>query len=224
MLVATTTKANIVSETPVLYSFRRCPYAMRARLAIKYSGVQVELREIVLRNKPQAMLDISPKATVPVLQLPNGDVIDESWDIALWATALSDLAGLCGDNQQLEAAIALVHSNDHEFKPQLDRYKYADRHPEHSAAYYRQQADGFLQSLDGLLAKNNYLLGDSISLADIGIFPFIRQFAHVDLDWFRGLPHLHLIKWYEQQIKSDVFVNIMKKYPVWSQNDTVIVL
>ena len=94
----------------------------------------------------------------------------------------------------------------------------------HSAAYYRQQADGFLQSLDGLLAKNNYLLGDSISLADIGIFPFIRQFAHVDLDWFRGLPHLHLIKWYEQQIKSDVFVNIMKKYPVWSQNDTVIVL
>lgn len=197
---------------------------MRARLAIKYNGVQVELREIVLRNKPQAMLDISPKATVPVLQLPNGNVIDESWDIALWATALSDSAGLRGDSQQLEAAIALVHINDHEFKPQLDRYKYADRHPEHSAAYYRQQADGFLQSLDDLLAKNNYLLGDSISLADIGIFPFIRQFAHVDIDWFKELPHKHLIKWYEQQIKSDVFVSIMKKYPVWSQNDSLIVL
>jgi len=197
---------------------------MRARLAIKYSGVQVELREIILRNKPQAMLDISPKATVPVLQLPNGDVIDESWDIALWVTAQSDVAGLRGDTEQLAAANALVHFNDSEFKPLLDQYKYVDRHPEHPAAYYRQQADAFLQRLDDLLAKNNYLLGDSISLADIGIFPFIRQFAHVDIDWFTGLPHRHLIKWYEQQIKSDLFVSIMKKYPVWSQNDAVIVL
>jgi glutathione S-transferase len=188
---------------------------MRARLAIKYSGVQVELREVVLRNKPQSMLDISPKATVPVLQLPNGDVIDESWDIVHWATLQKDPDNMRGDEAQVEAANRLIQQNDHEFKQHLDHYKYADRFPEFSAEHYRSQAEGFLTLLDTQLAKHTYLLGNTPSIADIGTFPFIRQFAHVDIDWFRQTPYENLHRWFDSYLSSELFASIMDKYMPW---------
>jgi glutathione S-transferase len=163
---------------PILYTFRRCPYAIRARLSIAVSGVSVEYREIALRNKPQAMLLISPKGTVPVLQLADGRVIDQSLDIMLWALALNDpQQWLQGEKSLPESAKALIDTNDGPFKFWLDRYKYADRHPEQSAEHYRQQAEEFLQSLERLLEVREYLLGEHLSIADMAIFPFIRQFA-----------------------------------------------
>ncbi|PCH85378.1 MAG: glutathione S-transferase [Piscirickettsiaceae bacterium] len=208
----------------VLYSFRRCPYAMRARLAIKACGINVELREIILRDKPQDMLNLSPKGTVPVLQLANGTVIDESWDIVHWASSLQDPQQLRGDTHQINTINELISRNDNEFKTHLDHYKYADRFPEYSAEHYRTEADAFLSTLECLLSKNTYLLGPTISLADIGIFPFIRQFAHVDIDWFRQSPYPCLITWMDGFLASDLFNSIMNKYTPWSAGDDAIFL
>lgn len=202
------------STTPVLYSFRRCPYAMRARLACKYSGLKIELREIVLRNKPESMLQISPKGTVPVLQLEQ-QIIDESWDIIEWATKLNDPDNWRGSNKHIKAANELIQINDFSFKTHLDHYKYADRFPEHSAEYYRDQACDFLQQLEEHLSQHQFLLGNSISLADIGIFPFVRQFAHVDLDWFKETPYMNLQRWMSYFLESDLFASIMQKHTPW---------
>lgn len=206
-----------MSDTPILYSFRRCPYAMRARLAIKQSGVKVVLREVVLRNKPPSMLSISPKGTVPVLQLPNGDVIDESWDIVHWATAEQGTSQIRGDVTRVSDANQWVQKNDHEFKQHLDHYKYADRFPEFSAEHYRTQAERFLSLLDQQLAQHAFLLDNQPSLADIGIFPFVRQFAHVDIEWFRQAPYPHLQRWFDYYLSSELFASIMNKYPAWEE-------
>ena len=190
---------------------------MRARLSIKYSGIKVELREIILRNKPQAMLDISPKGTVPVLQLADGDVIDESWDIVHWATAKSDPHNFRGDENRVADANQLVSQNDNEFKQHLDHYKYADRFPEFSAEHYRTQGALFLAHLEQRLSEHAFLLDDQPSLADIGIFPFIRQFAHVDIDWFQQTPYPHLQRWFNNHLSSDLFASIMNKYTLWEE-------
>src|SRR5690554_3869945 len=149
-----------------LYSFRRCPYAMRARLGIVFAELQVELREIVLKNKPAQMLAISPKGTVPVLELVEADgskkcVIEESREILQWALEQHDPQGLLDVDSV--SANALIEQNDNEFKHWLDRYKYADRHPELSQREYRERGEVFLQVLENLLAKHKYLLGDNIS-------------------------------------------------------------
>lgn len=197
---------------------------MRARLAIKHSGSQVELREIVLRNKPQSMLDISPKGTVPVLQLTNGHVIDESWGIVHWATSQQEQDSIRGSLERIKQANELINQNDNDFKQHLDHYKYADRFPEHPANYYRTQAEEFLQQLDNRLSNHQYLIDDALSLADIGIFPFVRQFAHVDIDWFRQTPYPHLIAWMDRILASELFNNVMSKYPPWKASDCATVL
>lgn len=202
---------------PVLYSFRRCPYAMRARLAIRYSGVPVQLREVVLRNKPAQMLAISPKATVPVLQLANADVIDESWDIVHWATLLQDPDHIRGNAQRVQEANLLVEENDNNFKEHLDHYKYADRFPEFPAEHYRTQAEAFLKLLEQRLAKHEFLIDQQPSLADLGIFPFIRQFAHVDIEWFRQTPYSNLHRWFDHYLTSELFDSIMHKYAPWAE-------
>jgi glutathione S-transferase len=199
---------------PILYSFRRCPYAMRARLAIAYSNVEVELREVELRNKPQAMLLISPKATVPVLQLENGRVLDESLDIMFWALQQNDV------EQWLKAvnlnhAQALIQRNDEQFKYYLDRYKYADRYPAYSELYYRQQAELFLTDLEGLLTQSVFLCGEHFSLADAAILPFIRQFCAVDPLWFKDSPYPALRRWLNHFLASSLFERVMEKYPYW---------
>lgn len=201
---------------PILYSFRRCPYAMRARLALYYAGVKVELREVVLREMPQSLLKASPKATVPVIVLPDGEVIDESWDIMQWALQQDDPDNWLGTDARLLAATQpLIQENDFVFKDYLDRYKYADRYPEHTAAYYRAQGELFLQQLEERLQTRLYLLGDKISVADAAIFPFIRQFAFVDKEWFDNSTYTSLQDWLAKWLDSDLFVAIMGKYPVW---------
>lgn len=194
---------------PILYSFRRCPYAMRARLGIAFAEFNVELCEVALKNKPAAMLAISPKGTVPVLQLPNGQVIEESIEIVEWALATQDPQGLL--NTDLAQADRFIQQNDQEFKHSLDRYKYSDRYPEQSQLEYRQQGEKFLQTLENLLTENTYLLGNSISKADIAIMPFVRQFAHVDRDTFYALPYPQLQQWLKRWLEHPVFELIMKK-------------
>ncbi len=205
-----------------LYSFRRCPYAMRARLGILFAEQKVELREVVLKNKPVQLLTISPKGTVPVLELINPDgsqqhVIEESREILEWALEQHDPQGLL--NTDLTSAKALIDQNDNQFKHWLDRYKYADRYPELTQQDYRQKGEVFLQSLETLLTKNKYLLGDNISLADIGIMPFVRQFAHVDRDAFYSLPYPYLQAWLKDWLDHPKFQQVMVKFQLWQAGD-----
>ena len=210
------------SSYPRLYSFRRCPYAMRARLGLLFAGLQVELREITLKNKPPQMLAISPKGTVPVLQLLNGTVIEESREIMTWALEQQDAQGLLAA-QTLPQANALIDKNDNEFKYWLDRYKYADRHLDMSQAEYRQRGEAFLQMLEELLIKNPYLLGESITIADIGIMPFVRQFAHVDRKVFYDLPYPNLQRWLQDWLSHPLFLQAMTKFAPWQEKDDVVV-
>ncbi len=205
-----------------LYSFRRCPYAMRARLGILFAELQVELREIILRDKPAPMLAISPKGTVPVLQLSDGTVIAESREIMEWALAQQDPQGLL-DAEVLQRASALIEQNDNEFKQWLDRYKYADRHPEMTQLEYRQRGEVFLQALEDLLTRHQFLLGDKASVADIGIMPFVRQFAHVDREVFYRLPYPKLQRWLDHWLQHPYFVQAMTKFQPWQEGDEVVV-
>jgi len=205
-----------------LYSFRRCPFAMRARLGLLFAGLQVELREIILKNKPDQMLAISPKGTVPVLQLFDGTVVEESREIMVWALQQHDPQGLL-DATVLDQANALIEQNDNEFKHWLDRYKYADRYLEMTQSEYRQRGEAFLQVLEELLAKNSYLLGDSATIADIGIVPFVRQFAHVDRDVFDSLPYPNLHLWLQHWLEHSFFLQAMTKFRPWQEGDDVVV-
>jgi glutathione S-transferase len=191
-----------------LYSFRRCPYAMRARMALRYSGVPVEIVEVSLKAKPAEMLAISPKGTVPVLDA-DGRVIDESLEIMRWALAQNDPQGwlLDGDSRIVE----LIEANDQGFKVDLNRYKYAERYPEQPMQVYRAAGAVFLQRLEGLLQDRDYLLTDHPSVADIALLPFVRQFAHVDREWFAQTPYPRLQAWLHNFLESDLFTSIMKK-------------
>ena len=201
--------------TPRLYTFRRCPYAIRARLAIAASGVTVEMHEVDLRHKPAAMLACSPKGTVPVLQLADGRVIDESLDIMRWALSINDACGWLGGDGDRDGdgaeARALLAQNDGDFKRALDRYKYAGRYPQHPAAHYRTQAEIFLTMLDDRLAQHHNLLRDEISMADMAILPFVRQFAHVDRDWFHASPYGNLMAWLDRHLASAIFNAVMQQ-------------
>lgn len=212
----------MTSSYPCMYSFRRCPYAMRARLGILFAELQVELREITLKNKPPQMLAISPKGTVPVLQLLDGTVIEESREIMIWALAQQDPQGLLHD-AALHDANVLIDKNDNEFKHWLDRYKYADRHLQMSQTEYRQKGEVFLQLLEELLTKNPYLLGKGITLADIGIMPFVRQFAHVNRDVFYNLPYPNLQRWLQDWLQHPLFLQAMTKFQPWQDGDEVVV-
>ena len=203
-------------KLPVLYSFRRCPYAMRARLALHFAQQAVEHREVVLKDMPQQMIDISPKATVPVMQLPDGTVIDESLDIALWALEQQDPSNLLGSLAQLSDMLSLINDNDNDFKSWLDQYKYADRYPEQTPEYYREQGELFLEKLENRLSHHPYLFGVEIRLADIAIMPFVRQFAHVDKKWFDAADYPFLQNWLQSWLASDSFEGIMHKHPKWS--------
>lgn len=211
---------------PILYSFRRCPYAIRARMALKYAGVQVELREILLREKPTSMLAVSVKGTVPVLVLPDGSVFDESYDVMRWALGIND-PDYWWDPILASAVDALIEQNDFSFKVHLDHYKYADRYsqdpqnPQHTMEYYRTQAEDFLKVLEARLTTNRFLLGEKISVADVSIFPFIRQFAFVDKNWFDQAPYPNLQNWLAYFLTSDLFLSVMTKYPVWQEGAAI---
>jgi len=243
---------------PILYSFRRCPYAMRARVAVLLSGRSVELREVVLKNKPDEMLAVSPKGTVPVLVLDDGVVnnasdnisdgisdsanddkmvVDESLDIMSWA--LSGIDSIAIENilfndtlndeniinrafktgvfdfSLIDTSSELIQYNDQKFKYYLDRYKYADRYPEHDERHYREKGMAFIQILEERLNLTPFLNGDALTLDDVAIFPFVRQFAHVDREWFFAQSYPRLIAWLSAWLESSVFKKAMKKYKPW---------
>ena len=203
---------------PILYSFRRCPYAMRARLALYFSGIRVELREVILRDKPPSMLEYSPKGTVPVLIASDGRIIDQSIDIAYWALRHQDPHKLLPDSGSSHAAEIdqLISENDTEFKAWLDHYKYSDRYPEFTAIHYRKQGERFLFKLDRQLENGKFLFTDKISIADIAIAPFIRQFANVDRGWFDQSPYPKLKIWLDSITESAAFNAIFMKYEQWA--------
>ncbi|WP_334108780.1 glutathione S-transferase [Methylobacillus sp.] len=201
---------------PILYSYRRCPYAMRARMALHYAGVKVETREISFRAKPAHMLQISPKGTVPVLQLADGEVLEQSLDIMHWALAQHDPENWLGSVRQQADAVELITLNDGEFKQALDRYKYADRFPDQPSAIYRAQGERFLTLLEGRLAIQSCLQGEQPHLADVAIFPFIRQFSMVDVDWFVQADYPRLRGWLNAWLASELFQAIMQKCPVYT--------
>ena len=205
---------------PVLYSFRRCPYAMRARLALAQSGVQCQVREVVLKNKPAALLAASPKGTVPVLVLADGTVIEQSLDIMLWALRQNDQDGwLTPTDGSLDEMLALIARNDGEFKQALDRCKYPNRYPEADANAAQVTAKAFLGSLNDQLAATGYLFGRDPSLADMAIRPFVRQFAGIDDDAWAAQPWPHLQAWLVRLTDSALFEQIMGKYPAWHADE-----
>jgi glutathione S-transferase len=207
---------------PVLYSFRRCPYAMRARLALAASGVKVEHREITLRNKPADMLAASPKGTVPVLVLPGGEVIDESLDVMLWALRRNDPEQWLAPAQgSIDDMLALIAGNDGAFKRSLDRYKYPNRYAEESAddaeafaLHHRSLGAAWLLKLEGML-DGGWLFGARASLADMGLLPFVRQFEHTDPAWFAAQPWPRLQAWLAQFETSALYAGVMEKHVPW---------
>ena len=198
---------------PILYSFRRCPYAMRARLALAICGARLELREVKLSAKPEAMLAASPKGTVPVLVQMDGTVIDESLDIMHWALAQAD-----PEHWLDRTDPALIAECDGPFKHALDCYKYPDRHGS-DPLEHRAQGFQFLLALDERLSGADQLCGSTRGLADAAIMPFVRQFASVDPDWFAA-QHLHRLKpWLEFHLASPLFESVMQRYAPWSPGD-----
>ena len=198
---------------PILYSFRRCPYAMRARLALAVSGTRYEMREISLRAKPTALLAASAKGTVPVLVLPEGEVIDQSLDIMRWALTNCDPEGWLERHDP-----ALIAVNDGSFKRDLDRYKYPDRH-DADARDHREHGLRFLRDLDARLSVSTFLGGAVRGMTDAAIVPFVRQFAGVDPDWFAAQRLPHLRPWLQGIRGSGLFQSIMVRAPLWNSGD-----
>lgn len=231
---------------PILYSLRNCPYAMRARLAIFKSKQVVELRDVVLSDKPAAMLAASPKGTVPILvlgacenstsQLDSAQVIDESLDIMLWALGESDPNNLLRAKPldrptnskdtkpptTLTEMLSLIEQFDHEFKSCLEAYKSAKRYHDTSVQDCRQQCEVFIQQLEQRLSNHQYLMDESESLVDIALLPFIRQFARVERQWYLKSPYPHLKQWLNRYLQSAMFTKVMAQYPLWTEGRPVI--
>jgi glutathione S-transferase len=217
--VASTTALS-GAPLPILYSFRSCPYAMRARLALKASAQACELREVLLRDKPAALLAVSPKATVPVLVDTDGHVIEQSLDIMRWALERNDPEGwLQPATGTLDDMLVLVAQNDGAFKLHLDRYKYQQRYADEpvvdTGLSHRDAGAAWLMQLEARLASTACLFGPRPALADMAIAPFVRQWAHVDLAWFATQPWPRLIAWLAAWESSDLLASVMEKYAPW---------
>ena len=213
----------VINKHPILYTFRRCPYAMRARLALQTSGVLVEIREIKLQNKPEQLLESSPKGTVPVLVLSSDTVLDESLDIICWALKINDPKNWLAAGQLNQFEIdKILTTLEYDFKQNLDKYKYPKRFTNINKNLCRDKNLKFLIYLNNLLEKNTGLNCSYLSMIDYAIFPFIRQFRNVDKLWFDSLNLTFLKKWLYQIIDSKQFSSIMKKYKLWEPNQTPI--
>ena len=189
---------------------------MRARTALISSDIQFELREVALRDKPAAMLAVSPKGSVPVLVLPDGGVIEQSWDIMLWALRNNDAQNWLGENEcNVPVALPFLLENDSTFKCALDRYKYPERHLGQAPYFYRAQGEQFLQQLEAHLRVMPYLLGAKFSIADAALLPFVRQFAAVDSAWFSHAPYPQLRNWLSRFTRSELFAQVMQRFPIW---------
>jgi len=204
---------------PCLYSFRRCPYAIRARMALVYAGIRVELREVKLGNKPLDFTRLSPKATVPVLRTADGILLDESLDIMHWALSISDPERWHSNDAE---SARLIKHNDEVFKPLLDAYKYADRHPQLSRLKHRKLAEQFLGLIEARLEKHSWLVGERQTISDVAIMPFIRQFAGVEPKWFENCEYERVRNWLDGQINSVLFQQVMQKFAFWQSGDAAV--
>lgn len=202
---------------PILYSLQHCPYAMRARLGLLMAQQSVMLRAIVMKNKPDEMLAVSPKGTVPVLVLPDDRVIDESLDIMLWALRQNDPQDLLHKEHpnDLEAMIALIHRNDKQFKPQLETYKKAKRFHHDNELAEREKCEMFITELEEKLNANGFFIGEKAGLIDYALLPFVRQFSRVNRPWFIQAPYPKLRNWLEFHQQSRLYSKAMAKYPLW---------
>ncbi|MEM1134080.1 MAG: glutathione S-transferase [Pseudomonadota bacterium] len=216
-----------MSETlPILYSFRRCPYAMRGRMALVIAGITAELREVSLKAKPEEMVAASPKATVPVVVLDDGSVLEESLAVMHWALEQNDPEDWLS-NGDAEARNGLIATCDGPFKHHLDRYKYFTRYDNADPIEHRTEAMIFIERLEEQLASHglqpgeSQLFGTKRTLTDIAIFPFVRQFANHDRSWFDALPLPHVHAWLAGHLASDLFVRAMQKAKPWTPGDTV---
>jgi glutathione S-transferase len=221
---------------PVLYSLRNCPYAMRARIAIYKSKQIVELRDVVLNDKPPEMIAASAKATVPILVLASSKVIDESLDVILWALRESDPSNLLRTetlndglspnvnepSTKLNDIMHLVYQYDHEFKPNLEAYKCAKRYHESNLQVCREACEVYIQNLELRLSKHEYLIDENESMADIALLPFLRQFAKVERQWYLQSPYPNVKRWLNRYLQSAMFNKVMTKYPLWSVDQKVI--
>ena len=217
------------STLPILYSLRNCPYAMRARIAIFKSKAPVHLRDLVLSNKPPEMITASPKATVPVVVLPSGEVIEESLDVMLWALKSSDPNDLLhySNEQALTEMLNLINIFDNDFKTCLEQYKCAKRYKENNVEECRAECETFIQLLETRLNNSCgngkcYLFGEKESLADIALLPFIRQFARIERQWYLQSPYPKVKQWLNHYLQSPMFTKVMAKYPLWLDNHEIV--
>jgi glutathione S-transferase len=198
---------------------------MRAHMGLKNAGLKIQLREVDLNAMPEEALSISAKATVPILVLPDENIIDESWDILKWALELNDPDNWLGENKQfLQQAEMLVETNDFSFKNDLDHYKYADRFPEHSEEHYRSACEEYIEELEDMLAETSYLFSDQITIADIAVFPFVRQFALVDKNWFEQSPYPDVQRWLDSLVNTVLFQNVFQKHANWQNGNPTVYL
>lgn len=207
---------------PILYSFRRCPYAIRARMTLRHCNINLELREVALSFKPDAMMAVSKKGTVPVLVLEDGTILDQSLEIMRWAICrtypdINDNNNwLTTKNPELESE--LVQINDSSFKLALDGYKYSGPSDSQIVLGFRYRAQQFLDRLENQLLQNEFLLEDRLGFADIAIFPFIRQFEGVDQQWFSNSKYTNLRTWLNTLKQAELFLGVMKKHPIWQDD------
>lgn len=216
-------EAGELANYPILYSFRRCPYAMRARMALVYSAVECELREVVLRDKPPSLLEYSPKGTVPVLILSDGTIIEESMDVINYALSRGDPEGLLDTtSEQSDDVEGLIVNNDKDFVKWLTRYKYFERHPEQTQAEYLQVIEeNYLQEFEKRLSGHKYIVSDKKTKADLALIPFIRQFAYADKEYFYNCKYKKIIAWLEGFMSDPSFEVVMHKFDQWHEGDEV---
>ena len=215
----TSTMSNPLA-LPILYSLRRCPYAMRGRMGIALSKQQVLLREIVTKDKPSELLTSSPKGTVPVLVLPDGKVIEQSLDVMMWALQQNDPQDLLRSSNPLlsEQIHQLIQRNDNEFIGHLEKYRASVRYRNDDIEQRRNLCEAFISELEAKLAHHDYLFGDSPSLADFAVMPFVSQFVRVEKKWFVQSEYQNVGRWLRTHLESKLYTQVMKQYPLW--NDT----
>lgn len=215
---------KLTKPLPILYSLRNCPYAMRARIAIFKAKQTVILRDLVLSNKPKELITASPKATVPVLVLPNGTVLEESLDVMLWVLNETDPDDLLQIKSEcsLSEMLTLINTFDQNFKTCLEQYKCAKRYRESNIVECREACEQYLKILEHRLISHEFLMSNKESLVDIALVPFIRQFARVERQWYLQSPYPKVRQWLNNYLQSPMFTKVMAKYPLWLDNREVV--
>ncbi len=207
------------SDLPILYSLRRCPYAMRGRMGIALSQQKVLLREIVTKDKPSELLASSPKGTVPVLVLPDGQIIEQSLDVMNWALQQNDPQDLLrSSNPTLSQQVhQLIKTNDEDFIGHLEKYRASVRYRNIDVEQRRQACEAFISQLEALLTDQPYFFGETPSLADFAVMPFVSQFVRVEKKWFVQSEYQNVGRWLRAHLESKLYTQVMKQYPLWNE-------